>query len=199
LEQAEEVVNLASEQGFALWWAWGTVLQGWALATKEKSEEGIAKMRQGLDAWQSIGAEVARPQMLTLLAHACRRLEQTEEGLSVVRQALTLGDKTGERLCEAELHRLRGELSLQSRQVKASQGQSIEEAESHFLKAIEIARRQQAKSLELRASTSLSRHWQRLGKKQQARRLLAEIYGWFTEGFDTSDLKEAKALLEELV
>jgi predicted ATPase len=199
LEQAEEVVNLASEKGFALWWAWGTVLQGWALATKEKSEEGIAKMRQGLDAWQSIGAEVARPQMLTLLAHACRRLEQTEEGLSVVRQALTLGDKTGERLCEAELHRLRGELSLQSRQVKASQGQSIEEAESHFLKAIEIARRQQAKSLELRASTSLSRHWQRLGKKQQARRLLAEIYGWFTEGFDTSDLKEAKALLEELV
>ncbi len=113
-------------------------------------------------------------------------------------EALAAVEKTGERLFEAELYRIKGQLSLQAKQVKASEGKSIEEAESCFLKAIEIARRQQAKSLELRASTSLSRLWQQRGQKQQAQRLLAEIYGWFTEGFDTSDLKEAKALLEEL-
>jgi len=139
-------------------------------------------------------------------------VEQAEEGLTALAEALTVADKTGERFYEAELYRLKGELSLQSRQVKASQDksgvtspqhlapstQAAAEAEACFHKAIEIARRQRAKSLELRAVMSLSRLWQSQGKKDEARQMLAEIYSWFTEGFDTADLQEAKALLESL-
>jgi len=130
---------------------------------------------------------------------------QVEEGLTVLAEALTLIDKTEERYFEAELYRLKGELTLQqSRQVKASpksgvtNSQAEAEAEAYFLQAIEIARHQQAKLLELQAAMSLSRLWQQQGKKDEARQMLAEIYGWFTEGFDTADLKEAEALLEEL-
>jgi predicted ATPase len=155
-------------------------------------------MRQGLETWRAMAAGAARPPMLALLADAQQTVGQTMEGLNTVAEALAAVEKNGERLFEAELYRIKGQLSLQSEQVKASQGKSIEEAERCFLKAIEVARRQQAKSLELRASMSLSRLWLQQGKKQQARALLSEIYGWFTEGFDTADLKEAKALLEEL-
>jgi predicted ATPase len=124
--------------------------------------------------------------------------------LTALAEALALVDKTGERMYEAELYRLKGELSLKSRQVKdkskTSQGKSEVEkgAEECFWKAVEIAQKQQAKSLELRAVMSLTRPWQQQGRKDEARQMLAEIYGWFTEGFDTADLKEAKALLEEL-
>jgi predicted ATPase len=118
---------------------------------------------------------------------------QVEEGLAAVTEALTLVDKTGERFYEAELYRLKGELSLQSG-VRCS----VSEAEACFWKAIAIAQHQQGKSLELRATMSLARLWQQQGKKDEAHQLLAEIYGWFTEGFDTKDLQEAKALLEEL-
>jgi len=197
-ELAEKVVNLAAEQQFPSWGAWGTILLGWALVRQGHGEGEIRRMRQGLGAWRATAAGAALPPMLTLLADAQQAAEQTAEGLSTVAEALTAVEKTGERLFEAELYRIKGQLSLQSEQVKASQGKSIEEAERCFLKAIEVARRQQAKSLELRASTSLSRLWLQQGRKQQARGLLAEIYGWFTEGFDTTDLKEAKALLEEL-
>ncbi len=134
---------------------------------------------------------------------------QAEEGLTALAGALTVADKTGERFYEAELYRLKGELSLQSAvrsprsevtspQHPAPNPQAEAEAEACFHKAIEIARRQQAKSLELRAVTSLARLWQQQGKKGEARQMLAEIYDWFTEGFDTADLQEAKALLEEL-
>ena len=151
---------------------------------------------------------------LALLAEAYGKVGQVEEGLAVVAKALALVDKTGQRVSEAELYRLKGELSLKSRQVqgksKTSQDKSRtsqnksgvrspkSEAEECFGQAIEIARRQQAKSLELRAVMSLSRLWQSQGKKEEARQMLEEIYGWFTEGFDTADLKEAKTLLEEL-
>ena len=152
---------------------------------------------------RAIGAGSEETYLLVLLAEACGRMGQTEEGLTVVTEALDLVDKSGLRVFEAELYRLKGELSLQSRQVKTSQGKSEvrspeSEAEECFWKAIEIARRQQAKSLELRAVMNLSRLWQQQGKKAEARQMLAEIYGWFTEGFDTADLKGAKALLEEL-
>jgi predicted membrane chloride channel (bestrophin family) len=139
---------------------------------------------------------------------------QTEEGLTLLAEGLAVADKTGERFYEAELYRLKGQLTLQSqsspRQVKTGQDKSEDtnpqspipnpqaEAEACFHQAIEIARRQQARSLELRAVMSLSRLWQQQGKKEEARQMLAEIYGWFTEGFDTKDLQEAKALLEEL-
>jgi predicted ATPase len=124
-------------------------------------------------------------------------VRQAEEGLAALAQALMVVDKSGERFYEAELYRLKGTLTLQSK-VQDPQSTVEQEAEACFLKAIEIAQRQQAKSLELRAVMSLSRLWQQQGKKAEARQLLAEIYSWFTEGFDTKDLQEAKALLAEL-
>ncbi len=146
---------------------------------------------------------------LALLAEAYGKAGQVEEGLTVLAEALAAVDKNGERMYEAELYRLKGELSLQSGvrspkseitspQHPAPSSQAEAEAESCFLKAVEIARQQQAKLLELRAVMSLSRLWQQQGKKAEARQMLVEIYGWFTEGFDTKDLQEAKALLEEL-
>jgi predicted ATPase len=142
-----------------------------------------------------------RPYSLALLAVGYGKAGQSDEGLSALAEALALVERTGERFYEAELYRLKGELTLQKFQVSGSTFQAVSppaEAEECFLKAIKIVRRQQAKSLELRAVVSLSRLWQSQGKKGEARRMLAEIYGWFTEGFDTTDLKEAKALLEEL-
>jgi len=196
-ERAEKAVDLAAEQQFPHWLAWGTIFLGWALVRQGHAEDGIGRMRRGLETWRATTAGTL-PMMLTPLADAQEAVGQAMEGLNTVAEALTAVERTGERLFEAELYRIKGQLSLQSEQVKASQGKSIEEAERCFLKAIEVARRQQAKSLELRASTSLSRLRLQQGRKQQARGLLAEIYGWFTEGFDTADLKEAKALLEEL-
>src|SRR5262249_5917939 len=133
-----------------------------------------------------------------LLAELYGKAGQGEEGLSLLAEALTLVHKTGERFYEAELYRLKGELTLQS-PVQSLRSKAEEEAEECFYQAVDIARRQQAKSLELRAVMSLSRLWQGQGKKEQAHQLLAEIYGWFTEGFDTKDLQEAKALLAVLV
>jgi predicted ATPase len=138
------------------------------------------------------------------LAEAYGKVGQVEEGLSALAEALAVTHKTGERYYEAELYRLKGQLTLQLQvlspksQVEETLPASEADAEGYFLKAIEVARQQQAKSLELRATTSLARLLQSQGKCDEARHMLAEIYGWFTEGFDTADLKDAKALLEEL-
>jgi predicted ATPase len=154
-------------------------------------------MSQGIGAWRATGAELLRPHFLALLAEAYGKAGQAEEGLAALAEALEVVDKSGERFYEAELYRLKGTLTLQS-QVSSPKSQVQKEAEECFQRAIEIARRQQAKSLELRAVMSLSRLWQQQGKREEARQLLAELYGWFTEGFDTKDLQEAKALLQEL-
>jgi predicted ATPase len=206
-ERAEAAMALSMEAEFPVWVAMAATLCGWARAEEGQGEEGIAQLRQGLAAWRAMGAETISTWYLAMLAEAYGRTGQAEEGLIALAEALVTVDKNGERFYEAEVYRLKGELSLKSRQVEdksqTSQGKSgvrspKSEAEECFLKAIEIARRQQAKSLELRAVMSLSRLWQSQGKNDEARQMLAEIYGWFTEGFDTADLKEAKALLEEL-
>jgi predicted ATPase len=155
-----------------------------------------------------MGAEVARTHFLSLLAEAYGKVGQIDEGLRALAEALELVHMNGERFCEAELYRLKGQLTLQRFQVSGSKFQVTSprpltpnpqaEAETCFQKAIAVARRQQAKSLELRAVMSLSRLWHSQGKREEARQLLAEIYGWFTEGFDTPDLQEAKALLRKL-
>jgi predicted ATPase len=181
---------LATEHRFAMEAAWGTTLRGWALAAQGQREEGIAQIRQGLTAWQATEAEIFLPRWLAFLAQAYGQVGQTEEGLTILTEALTEADKNGERFYEAELYRLRGELRLQLR--------AQEKAEEDFRQAITLARRQHAKSWELRAVMSLSRLWQSQGKKEEAHRLLTEIYGWFTEGFDTADLQDAKVLLEAL-
>src|SRR5262249_30298042 len=150
-------------------------------------EEGVVLIRQGLTALNSMGAELfTRAHFLALLAEAYGKMEQIEEGLNALTEALAVIDKTGERYYEAELHRLRGELTLQS--TVPSPKSQVERAEECFQNAIEVAHRQQAKSLELRAAVSLSRLWKKQGKAKEAHKLLAEIYNWFTEGFDTADL-----------
>jgi predicted ATPase/class 3 adenylate cyclase len=191
-EYADAATTLATEQGFTLYTAWGTILRGWVLAMQGREEEGIAQLRQGWAASQATGARINQPRFLAMLVEADRNIWQSEEGLAYLSEAMATVEQTGERYYEAELHRLKGELLLQ---------QSVDnqvEAETCFHQAISIAQRQQAKSWELRAATSLAKLWQRQGKCQEAYDLLAPVYGWFTEGFDTLDLKDAKALLEEL-
>jgi predicted ATPase len=152
----------------------------------------MVQMRQGLAALRATGAELRRPLFLALLAEAYGGIGQSEEGLHVLAEALAAGEQTGGRFYEAELYRLKGELLL--RQAFPDEYQ----AETCFRQALEVARHQQAKSLELRVAMSLSRLWQQQGKRTEARPLLAEVYSWFTEGFDTADLQEAKVLLAEL-
>jgi predicted ATPase len=193
-ERAEACVVLADEQGFAQELARATVMRGWALAAQGQGAEGMAQMRQGMAAYGTIGAVSARPYFLTLLAEACGSIGQTTEGLSLLAEALATVDRTEECGWEAELHRLKGEILL----AQAGESQKVQEAEACFQQALAVARHQQAKSLELRAAMSLSRLWQQQGKRAEARELLAPIYSWFTEGFDTPDLQEARALLEKL-
>jgi predicted ATPase len=186
------VIAISTEHGFPHWLAYGTILRGWALTAQGEGAEGIDQMRQGLVAHRATGAGIQRPYFLALLAESYGKAGQLEEGLSLLVEATTQVDNTGERHWEAELHRGKGELLLMQ------QGQKVGEAEECFRQALDTARRQQAKSLELRAAMSLSRLWQQEGKQEEAHQLLAGIYGWFTEGFDTPDLIEAKVLLEEL-
>jgi predicted ATPase/class 3 adenylate cyclase len=202
-EQAEEVIAISTKQGLALWLAWGTMMRGWALAQQGQGEAGIAQIRQGLAAAQAAGAEFFRTHQLTLLAEAYQTVGQPAAGLAALAEALALVEQTEERFWEAEIYRLKGELLLMAEGAGRSLGvveemQGAELPEGCFLKAIAIARRQEGKSLELRATVSLGRLWQRQGKKDQARHMLAEIYGRFTEGFDTLDLQQAEALLQEL-
>jgi tetratricopeptide (TPR) repeat protein len=173
----------------------GTVEGGWSELASSRAcrgiEGAITQMRRGLAALQAMGA--TRPRLLLLLAEAYGRTAQADQGLSVLDEALALMEQTTARCSEAELHRLKGELLLMQ-----GAGGAETAAEACFQRAIDLARQQQAKSWELRAAMSLCRLWQRQGKREEARQLLAEIYGWFTEGFDTPDLKDAGALLEEL-
>jgi predicted ATPase len=213
-ERAEVLLVLSTEQGFPHWLASGTHVRGGALMQQGLVEESIVQMQHGLAAHQVVGTELGRTFRLALLAEAYGKIGQPEEGLMLLAEALAIGERTGERFYEAELYRLKGELLLaqesteqgaKSREQKTArpnpESQSHDprsEAEECFHKAIEIARKQHAKSLELRASASLARLWQRQGKCHEAHKMLSEIYTWFTEGFDTRDLQEAKRLVEEL-
>jgi class 3 adenylate cyclase/predicted ATPase len=191
-ECAEAASNLAGAQGFSYVMAGASLLRGWALAQHGQAQDGIEQLTQGLSAWRATGAEVCRPYFLALLADVHGTLGAPETGLAVLTEALTLVDLTGERWYEAELYRLKGALLLQQH------GDNQTEAETCFAQAITIAQNQQAKSWELRAATSLARLWQQQGKRQAAHALLAPVYHWFTEGFDTADLQDAKALLDAL-
>jgi predicted ATPase len=192
LALTETLITLATAQGFPNWVCHGTIFRGWARAMQGHGEEAIVQIQQGLAAWRSIGGELARTRYLGFLAEAQGTLGEPEAGLAVLTEALTHVDTTGERSYESEIYRLKGELLLQ----QASDNQA--EAETCLHHALDIARYQQAKSFELRIATSLARLWQRQGKRQEAHDLLAPVYHWFTEGFDTADLQEAKALLDEL-
>ena len=191
-EQAETAVSISSEYGFPSWAALGTLIRGRALTWQGDYVQGVAQVNEGLNSWRATGAQLLQPPALGWLAEGYWRAGKSEEGLQQATEALVLVERSGERHCEAELYQHKGELLLQKSQANAPQ------AEGSFQQALEVSRHQQAKSLELRAATSLARLWQQQGKKREAHDLLAPVYNWFTEGFDTADLKDAKALIEEL-
>jgi predicted ATPase len=191
-EQADALLPLATAQGFPVWVGSGIFWQGWALAVLGQGEAGLAQMRQGISAVWATRAELWRPFGLVLLAEAAGHVGEVEEGLRLLAEALDALGTNAQGDMRVEAYRLRGELLLRQAAPEAVQ------AEACFQQALDTARRQQAKSWELRAAMSLSRLWQRQGKRDEARELLAPIYSWFTEGFDTADLQEAKTLLEEL-
>jgi class 3 adenylate cyclase/predicted ATPase len=192
-ELAEGTITLSTEKGFPyIWAAQGTLFRGWALAMQGRGEEGLAQVRQGLAAWRATGAVLRVPYFCAVLAEVYDHLGHTEDGLQALAEAHTLVEQQEERWWEAEVYRLRGVLLLRQ------PGTPPAEAETWLWRALDVAHRQQAKSLELRAAMSLARLWQQQGKHAEARDLLAPIYGWFTEGFDTADLQEARALLEAL-
>ena len=208
-ERSEAALPLSTEPGFSQHLlAWGSMHQGWALWEQGHHKSGIDLFQKGLSLFRSVALPVWMPFYLGLLAELYGKDGQAEAGLSILAEAFEVSSKKGARWYEAELYRLKGELTLNQCGVRGSEfdlpspqpltPSTQAEAEACFLKAIEVARKQQAKSWELRAATSLARLWQQQGKRAEAHKLLSEIYHWFTEGFDTKDLQEAKVLLEEL-
>jgi class 3 adenylate cyclase/predicted ATPase len=210
-KHAELATALASEQDLPLWTAYGKIFRGWALAQRGEGEDGLRSLQQGIAMTQDTGAAIARPWQLLMLAESYLTMNCLEEGLTVIDEALGIVQRTEEGMCEAELYRLRGELSL--RMGERETGRVGEEEkiahspihpfthsspEACFLKAIEVADRQQAKMWELRATMSLARLWHQQGKRSEAQAILTPVYVWFTEGAETTDLQEAKKLLAAL-
>jgi predicted ATPase/DNA-binding winged helix-turn-helix (wHTH) protein len=203
VQELEDVrLEYSKKHDFDLFLLLGEIYRGWLVAEEGRPEEGLGQIGYGLTAFQAIGAELGRPTFLGILAGVYDQLGRSDEAMAAVNEAFSLGEQTGLHYWDAELQRLKGTLLLHAERASA---QSVsrrtsreQEAETCFLEAIEIARRQQAKAFELRAATSLGQLWQRQGKTQKARGLLAEVCDWFTEGFETPDLIEAKALREEL-
>jgi predicted ATPase len=191
-ERAAATAAIATEQQYALWAAGADVMRGWALAARGQGAEGLERMRRGVVEWQVCGARLLLPYFLGLMADIQHALGQNENATTMLGEALQRVAGTGERWFEAELHRLKGAFLL------AQSPAAVGEAEASLRQALAIARQQGARSLELRAAHDLARLWAEQGERQKALELLAPVYGWFTEGFDTPDLKHAKALLDEL-
>jgi predicted ATPase/class 3 adenylate cyclase len=190
--QCEELVALADEKGSPFWKAFGMLRQGCLLALTGKASDAVRVITSGITAFRSTGATLWPPLYMSQLASAYAELGQFDDAWRCVGEAMTVAETTKERWCDAEINRVAGEIALKSPEADTAK------VEAHFEQALAVARQQQAKSWELRAAMSLARFWRDQGKVQQAHELLAPVYGWFTEGFDTRDLKEAKALLEEL-
>jgi predicted ATPase len=189
---AQELVALAEEKGAPFWKAFAMMNQGSVLALAGKASDATEMLISGIAAWRTTGATIWLPLYLPHLARAHAELGQFEEAWRCIGEAMTAAETTKEKCCEAEIHRTAGEIALMS------PAPDVAKAQAHFERAIAIARAQKAKSWELHAATSLARLWRDQGKRDKAGALLAPVYNWFTEGFDTLDLKEAKALLDEL-
>jgi predicted ATPase len=192
-DHAQAATTFCTEQGIApQYLATAGLVRGWAEVHETRAMQGIADIRHALDQLEALRVHQRRSYYLAILAEAYASLGKPEQGLDALTKAAAFMEETGEGLWEAEIHRLKGELLLH----RSSEGQ--DQAEASFRKALNTARRQESRSLELRAATSLARLWAEQGERQQAHDLLAPVYGWFTEGFDTADLKNAKALLDDL-
>jgi predicted ATPase len=190
--QADELVAVAEEKGAPLWKAFGRIFQGEVFALTGKTSDAVHQLTSGIIAYRSTGATWCLPTWLSYLAKAYADLRQFDDAWRCIGEAIVTVERTKERWWEAEVNRIAGEIALKTPEPDAAK------AEAYFERALTVARSQQAKSWELRAATSMARLWRDQGKSRQARELLAPVYGWFTEGFDTRDLKEAKALLDEL-
>jgi predicted ATPase len=190
--EADEVIALADEKGALVWKAYGVMTQGLLFAVIGKSAHAVKTLISGITMYRSVGSKAFLPFFLSYLASAYADASQFGDAWRCISEATTAVGTTNERWCESDVHRIAGEIAI------ASPQRDTAKAAGYFERAHAVARQQQAKSWQLRASMSLARLWRSQGKVQQARELLAPIYGWFTEGFDTRDLKEAKALLEEL-
>jgi tetratricopeptide (TPR) repeat protein len=195
--RAEASIDLCRKHGVSFWLPFVRVVYGWALFWQGQAEQGLCEMQEGVKAFYTPPRRLLVPLLLALQAEAHLKLGQSSEAYTAISEALTIIDQNGEGWWESELYRLKGE---QLRQAGAKrQASNIDtDVEACFHQALEVARQQQAKSLELRAAMGLARLWQSRDKRQDAYELLAPVYGWFTEGFDTADLKEAKVLLDEL-
>ena len=189
---AEELVVLADEKGASLRKAEGVIHQGCVLALTGKAADAVQIITSGVTAWRSTGATVWTPLHMSFLASAYAKLGQFDDAWRCISEAMAASEETKETWCDADILRVAAEIVLLSGEPDTAK------AEAYFERALAVARKQQTRSFELRAATSLARLWRDHGKRQQARDLLAPVYGWFTEGFDTLDLKEAKALLDEL-
>jgi predicted ATPase len=187
---AEELISVSTDQSFPLWQAFGTIHRGWAKVQSGHVGEGISLLRGGSADYRATGSEAWMPHYTALLAEACEIAGQIEDAVALLDDALQIGERTGEHWFAAELNRHKGQLLLRQGQAAA--------AEELYRKALCIAREQEAKLWELRATVSLARLRRGQGRRAEARDLLAPVYGWFTEGFDTPDLRDAKALLDEL-
>jgi predicted ATPase len=190
--QCKELVALADEKGSAFWKAFGMLRQGYLVALTGKASDAVRVLTSGITAFRSTGATMWLPSYMSPLASAYAELGQFDDAWRCVGEAMTAAETTKERWWDAEINRVAGEIALKSPEAGPLK------AEEYFERAVAVARQQQAKSWELRAAMSLARLWRDQGRVSEARELLAPVYGWFTEGFDTRDLKEAKALLEEL-
>jgi predicted ATPase len=188
----DELVALADQKGSFFWKTKGLVDQGWLISMTGKASDAVEIVSSGLVAWRSTGSTMAVPYYLSNLARPYAELGQLDDAWRCIGEAITAVEATKERWCEAEVNRVAGEIALKSPEPDAAK------AQGYFQRALEIAHQQQAKSGELRAAMSMARLWRDHGKREEARELLAPVYGWFTEGFDTLDLKEAKGLIEEL-
>jgi len=191
-ELSKELISLSSDQEFPFWSAFGTIMRGWSVVETEKIESGSAQILKGLKDLETIGSACGKSYWLGLLADVCGTLGMYKEGIEVIDEALEFVEISGEHWTEADLYRIRGELTI------GISSDNYEESESYFRKALLVAESLGARSLELRATTSLCRSLQKRGEKEKARQMLAKTYGWFKEGLDTKDLRDARALLEEL-
>jgi predicted ATPase/class 3 adenylate cyclase len=196
-EHAEAAIAISTEHEFVFWLLTGIILRGWALAAGNQVEDGLAQMRQGLAGYQATGAGILRPYYLALLAHVYGVMGDETEALRLLDEAEAAVQNSGECWWEAELYRLKGELTLRQRESHTPESDRERAAKGYFDKALRVASSQGAKSLELRAAMSLSRLWKRHGKAEEARQVLSEVYGWFTEGFETADLREAQKLIAD--
>jgi predicted ATPase len=190
--QSDEAVRLAEEKGTTLWKGYGMMRQGYVMALTGRASDAVHTITSGLTAWRSTGSTIGMPFSLSYLAVAYAELHRFDHAWRCIAEAMSGMGSTKERWCEAEINRMTGEIALMDPRADAAK------AEAYFEKALAVAREQQAKSWELRAAMSMARLWRDQGKRDEARDLLAPVYEWFTEGFDTRDLKEAKALLDEL-